>query len=204
MPRAAQATRRLSHIQCSLGGDAGGASHYIPAYPGISRHISDPFFCSRAPGWRARRLAAQQTQHRLALAPGRKPSPTAVPGSISGRPPGSLRRRRTLIWLPHFDTPPASTLSQSSVQGNPGAQEVAHRHRHATEACRDVWRRLWPSSSRCGHAWRTTGATSERHQSITRLISRRSTVSNCDPWARQKATFNHGLLGLGIRGSKDH
>ena len=62
-------------------------------------------------------------------------------------------------------------------------------------ACRDVWRRLWPSSSRCGHAWRTTGATSERHQSITRLISRRSTVSNCDPWARQKATFNHGLLG---------
>ena len=44
-------------------------------------------------------------------------------GSISGRPPGSLRRRRTLIWLPHFDTPPASTLSQSSVQGNPGAQD---------------------------------------------------------------------------------
>ncbi len=26
--------------------------------------------------------------------------------TISGRPPGSLRRRRTLIWLPHFDTPP--------------------------------------------------------------------------------------------------
>ena len=23
----------------------------IPLYPGISRHISDPFFCSRAPGW---------------------------------------------------------------------------------------------------------------------------------------------------------
>ena len=40
--------------------------------------------------------------------------------------------------------------------------------------------------------------TSERHQSITRLISRRSTVSNCDPWARQKATFNHGLLGQSI------
>ena len=34
MPRATQATRRLSHIQCSLGGDAGGASHYIPAYLG--------------------------------------------------------------------------------------------------------------------------------------------------------------------------
>ena len=29
-----------------------------------------------------------------------------------------------MIWLPHFDTPPASTLSQSSVQGNPGAQEL--------------------------------------------------------------------------------
>ena len=27
----------------------------IPLYPGISRHISDPFFCSRAPGWRARK-----------------------------------------------------------------------------------------------------------------------------------------------------
>ena len=62
MPRAAQATRRLSHIQCSLGGDAGGASHYIPAYPGISRHISDPFFCSRAPGWRG--LAARASQWR--------------------------------------------------------------------------------------------------------------------------------------------
>ena len=24
----------------------------IPLYPTISRHISDPFFCSRAPGWR--------------------------------------------------------------------------------------------------------------------------------------------------------
>ena len=41
----------------------------------------------------------------------------------SGRPPGSLRRRRTLIVLPHLDTPPARTLSQSSVQENPGAQD---------------------------------------------------------------------------------
>ena len=50
MPRAAQATRRLSHIQCSLGGDAGGASHYIPAYPvypGISRIL---FFVRGHPG----------------------------------------------------------------------------------------------------------------------------------------------------------
>ena len=38
----------VAHLR-SLGGDAGGASHYIPAYLGISRHISDPFFCSRAP-----------------------------------------------------------------------------------------------------------------------------------------------------------
>ena len=28
----------VAHLR-SLGGDAGGASHYIPAYPGISRHI---------------------------------------------------------------------------------------------------------------------------------------------------------------------
>ena len=37
----------VAHLR-SLGGDAGGPSHYIPAYLGISRHISDPFFCSRA------------------------------------------------------------------------------------------------------------------------------------------------------------
>ena len=88
-------------------------------------------------------LAAQQTPHRLALAPGRKPSPTAVPGSISGRPPGSLRRRRTLIWLPHFDTPPASTLSQSSVQGNPGAQDfdVDGRVVEIQSAGRDIAKR---------------------------------------------------------------
>ena len=29
----------VAHLR-SLGGDAGGASHYIPAYPGISRYIS--------------------------------------------------------------------------------------------------------------------------------------------------------------------
>ena len=38
----------VAHLR-SLGGDAGGPSHYIPAYLGISRYISDPFFCSRAP-----------------------------------------------------------------------------------------------------------------------------------------------------------
>ena len=66
---------------------------------------------------------AQQTHHHLTLAPGREPTPTAAPGGRFGRPPGSRRRRRTLIWLPHLDTPPASTLSQSSVQENPGAQD---------------------------------------------------------------------------------
>ena len=34
-------------------------SHYIPAYLGISRYISDPFFCSRAP--RRRRRASSLT-----------------------------------------------------------------------------------------------------------------------------------------------
>ena len=50
----------MAHLR-SLGGDAGRASHYIPAYLGISRHISDPFFCSRAtqlaPTWISTRRA---------------------------------------------------------------------------------------------------------------------------------------------------
>ena len=37
---------------------------------------------------------------------------------------GQGARRRILIWFPHLDTPPASALSQSSVQENPGAQDV--------------------------------------------------------------------------------
>ena len=41
----------------------------------------------------------------------------------SSRPPGALRRRRFLNLLPHLDTPPARTLSQSSVQENSRAQE---------------------------------------------------------------------------------
>jgi hypothetical protein len=43
--------------------------------------------------------------------------------AVYDHPTGSLRRRRTLILLPHFDTPPARTLSQSRVQGDPGALE---------------------------------------------------------------------------------
>ena len=50
--------------------------------------------------------------------------PLVTLGGRSGRPPSSRRRRRTLIVLPHLDTPPARTLSQSSVQENPRAQET--------------------------------------------------------------------------------
>ena len=64
-------------------------------------------------------LPAQQTQHHLTLAPGREPTPTAAPGGRAGRP-------RFLNVLPHLDTPPARTLSQSSVQENPRAQELLH------------------------------------------------------------------------------
>ena len=49
---------------------------------------------------------------------------------------------------------------------------------------------LW---TRLEDHWRDLGTPSVDHASE---ISRRSTVSNCDPWARQKATFNHGLLGV--------
>ena len=78
---------------------------------------------AQLPRHRLEILPAQQTQHHCALAPDRKPAPTAAPGGSSGSPPDFLRRRRTLIWLPHLDTPPASNLSQSSVQENPGAQD---------------------------------------------------------------------------------
>ena len=66
-------------------------------------------------------LPAPQADHRLALAPGPKTAPSAR--TRSSRPPGSLRRRRCLSLLPHLDTPPARTLSQSSVQENPRAQD---------------------------------------------------------------------------------
>ena len=36
-------------------------------------------------------------------------------------------RGRFLIVLPHLDTPPARTLSQSSVQENPGALDFRHQ-----------------------------------------------------------------------------
>ena len=91
--------------------------------PGVAVFLTGQFLISTSRIWCVRmgvslglrsRLPAQQTQHRLALAPGRKPTPTAAPGGRSGRPPGS-HRRRFLIVLPHLDTPPARTLSQSSV-----------------------------------------------------------------------------------------
>ena len=52
------------------------------------------------------------------LLTGREPTPTAAPGGRAGR-------HRFLNVLPHLDTPPARTLSQSSVQENPRAQEFA-------------------------------------------------------------------------------
>ena len=44
--------------------------------------------------------------------------------------------RRTLIVLPHLDTPPARTLSQSSVQENPRAQDLVH-----AQIVIEAWRR---------------------------------------------------------------
>ena len=79
---------------------------------------------AQRPRYRLEILTPQQAEYRLAFAPGRKSPLPVWFGGRSGRPPGSLRRRRTLIVLPHLDTPPARTLSQSSVQENPGAQEA--------------------------------------------------------------------------------
>ena len=45
-PRVKPHQHAVAHLR-SLGGDAGGASHYIPPYLGISRYISDPFFFVR-------------------------------------------------------------------------------------------------------------------------------------------------------------
>ena len=58
----------VAHLR-SLGGDAGGASHYIPAYLGISRYISDPFFCSRAPRRRRARTADRRAPLTWATVP---------------------------------------------------------------------------------------------------------------------------------------
>ena len=54
--------------------------------------------------------------------------------SRSAAAPVALRRRRFLNLLPHLDTPPARTLSQSSVQENSRAQErtQAQRDRRPT------------------------------------------------------------------------
>ena len=60
---------------------------------------------ARASHWRAQFLAAGQA------------------GLKSRAPGGHAGRHRFLNVLPHLDTPPARTLSQSSVQENPRAQE---------------------------------------------------------------------------------
>ena len=48
----------------------------------------------------------------------------------------------------------------------------------------------------CGRAWSAAGATTTRHPTIRRPFLRRIIVSSCYLLARQKATFNHGLLGF--------
>ena len=90
-------------------------------------------------------LPAQQTPHYLTLAPGREPTPTAAPGGHAGR-------HRFLNLLPHLDTPPARTLSQSSVQENPRAQDhVTRQSTHRTGVCQsDMAPPLWPRH--CPHA----------------------------------------------------
>ena len=45
-----------------------------------------------------------------------------------------------------------------------------------------------------GRAWSAAGATTTRHPTIRRPFLRRIIVSSCYLLARQKATFNHGLL----------
>ena len=78
-----------------------------------------------------RRAAGRRADGRVFHGPDPHPAAGGVPSRVcagpkiapSGLVRRPLRRRRTLIVLPHLDTPPARTLSQSSVQENPGAQE---------------------------------------------------------------------------------
>ena len=110
-------------LACSRRGSssrASGARLFRPACP-RSQKLSPPVRRPRRrdphrPRHGLEVLPAQQTHHSLTLAPGREPTPTAAPGGHAGR-------HRFLNVLPHLDTPPASTLSQSSVQENPRAQE---------------------------------------------------------------------------------
>ena len=84
---------------------------------------------AQLPRHRLEILTPQEAEHRRAFTPGRTPPLSVTLGGRSGRPPGSRRRRRlTLIVLPHLDTPPARTFSQSSVQENPRAMyDCTHR-----------------------------------------------------------------------------
>ena len=100
---------------------ASGARLFRPACVPRSQKLSPPVRRPRRrdphrPRHGLEVLPAQQTHHYLTLAPGREPTPTAAPGGHAGR-------HRFLNVLPHLDTPPARTLSQSSVQENPRAQD---------------------------------------------------------------------------------
>ena len=101
-------------------------------------------FTSRRIGSVAGRRTTQ-AEYRRAFTPGRKPPLPVTLGGRSSRPPGALRRRRFFNLLPHLDTPPARTLSQSSVQENSRAQE--NRPQDALEAYDEVVYRFGKSES---------------------------------------------------------
>ena len=114
---------------------ASGARLFSPAWPAArnwSRHWeARAAVIPQFPRHRLEILASQQAEYRRAFTPGRKPPLPVTLGGRSSRPPGALRRRRFFNLLPHLDTPPARTLSQSSVQENSRAQEwggVVGRH----------------------------------------------------------------------------
>ncbi len=96
----------------------------------------DPQF----PRHRLEILAPQQAEYRRAFTPGRKTPLPVTLGGRSSRPPGALRRRRFFNLLSHLDTPPARTLSQSSVQENSRAQD-GRPARHASRSVVHVRRR---------------------------------------------------------------
>ena len=66
---------------------------------------------------------------------------------------------RTLILLSHLDTPASRTLSQSSVQENPGAVDSGDGFRPQAAggitkpSTQEKWRALPASTNRCQMAW---------------------------------------------------
>ena len=114
---------------------ASGARLFSPAWPAArnwSRHWeARAAVIPNSPRPRLEILASQQAEYRRAFTPGRKPPLPVTLGGRSSRPPGALRRRRFFNLLPHLDTPPARTLSQSRVQENSRAQDCPGRRRRS-------------------------------------------------------------------------